>query len=244
MKPHTTDAAPAARLLELRTGRIATWGGNGVTTAIQKSVREGPVIVGREGISGDEQADRRFHGGPNKAIHLYPVEHYSFWNRQLATHFAMPGAFGENFVSEGMDEYSVCIGDVISIGDVILQVSQPRQPCWKLNLRFDHVDMATHVQKSGRTGWYFRILQTGAVRSGQPFRLIERPYPNWPLARLIELAYHAPLDRENLMQALELELPDSWQQCFKRRLQTGVIEDWTARLSTPASIPFSQREII
>ena len=138
-------------------------GSPGGRSAIAKQPVAGPVQVGPEGLEGDEQGDRRVHGGPDKAVHQYALEHYAAWRADLGALPVLdaPGAFGENLASAGVTEATLCWGDRVRIGSVLLEVAQSRQPCWKLNLRFGHKDMARRLQDTGRTGWYWRVLEPG-----------------------------------------------------------------------------------
>ena len=115
-----------------------------------------------------------------------------------------------------------------------MEVSQARQPCWKLSDRFGIADMARRVQDSGRSGWYYRVLETGTVQAGDTLVLVDRPHPHWPLPRLSELLYRRTLDRDELHGALALPLVPSWRKLFERRLQQGDTESWDSRLGGPA----------
>ena len=121
------------------------------------------------GIEGDGQADLVNHGGVDKAICVYPLAHYPHWQEMIGRELS-PAAFGENFTVDGLTEADVCIGDTWRVGeDVLVQVSQPRQPCWKLARRWQRKTLALEVQESGKTGWYFRVLEEGTVQAGMPF---------------------------------------------------------------------------
>lgn len=226
----------AFRIAPLRIGRARPLGPQGVPSAIDKAGVQGPVPAGTLGLEGDEQGDRRHHGGPDKALHAYASAHYPAWVAELpeaARHFR-PGAFGENLVVDGATEATVCLGDRWRIGRASLEVSQSRQPCWKLNLRFERPDMALRVQASGRTGWYFRVLEAGEISAGDTARLIHRPHPGWPLARILRLLYQDTLDRNALAGLAALPgIPASWQRLLRRRLENAAVEDWNARLQTP-----------
>lgn len=214
-----------------------------VLSGIAKRPRVGALWLGREGLAGDEQGDRVYHGGPDKALHHYAAEHYAQW-RDRFPDSAVPleaGAFGENVSTAGMTEQSVHIGDVYRAGETLLQVTQGRQPCFKLNLRLGRPDAALVMQISGRTGWYYRVLREGWLAAGDGLELVERPHPAWPLARLIEALYPADLGlpalREEWVKAAGLpELAERWRQTFVRRLATGVVEDWSLRLYGPPAI--------
>lgn len=143
-----------------------------------------------------------------------------------------PGAFGENLSTRGWTEANVCIGDVVRFGSVLLQVSQGRQPCFKLNRRFGRDDVAIRVQRTGRTGWYHRVVEPGVVDTGADLALVDRPRPYWPLARLIDLLYVDTGNRDALIDATAIpELADGWRALFQRRLDSGATEDWRRRLS-------------
>lgn len=221
-------------VLAVLVGRAVPFGRPGVRSAIAKAPAEGPVRVTPSGLAGDEQGDLRHHGGPEKAVHHYPFDHYPAWRRELPGPPAIlgaPGAFGENLSTSGLTEATVCVGDLWRAGTALLEVSQGRQPCWKLNRRFGVPDMARRVQASGRTGWYYRVREAGTVRAGDALRLLDRPHPGWPLARLIRILYVDRLDRAALAAVAGLEpLAASWRELAARRLERGTVEDWSARL--------------
>lgn len=216
----------------------------GLRSAIHKQVRDGAVDVGPLGLSGDEHGDPRVHGGPDKALHAYARSHYAWWQAQLPGSaaralLAQPGAFGENLsLGEGIDERSTCLGDRWRIGNAVLQVSQGRQPCWKLNDRFGVRDMALRLQNSGRTGWYLRVLQAGSLRAGDTVWLLDRPHPAWPLARLLRVIAERSHEPALLREILALPLPPSWRRLFQRRLETGETQPWDARLTPPVPAPY------
>ena len=216
------------------TGRVAPLGGGKATSAIAKTSVEGPVAVGPLGLSGDAQADRRFHGGPDKAVHHYALDHAAAWRAELPglpDLLERPGAFGENISTHGLTEHDVCVGDLWRVGSALLQVSQARQPCFKLNLRFGVSDMARRVQASGRTGWYYRVIEEGFVAAGDALDLVERPHPDWPLSRLLHHFYVDRLDAAVLREIAGLAaLTESWRSLAGRRLASGAVEDWRRRL--------------
>lgn len=222
------------QVLTLLRGRAKPFA-RGQDSGIAKSEVSGPVKVGELGLEGDEQADRRHHGGPEKAIHHYAFDHYSAWRIELASDagglLSIPGGFGENISTLGLTEHNVCVGDVWRVGTVLLEVSQARQPCWKLSERFGVSDMAEQVQTSGRTGWYYRVLEAGEIVANDTMRLEERPHADWPLSRILRAFYVDHLDRSALEGIASLEvLTASWRTLAERRLETGRIEDWSARL--------------
>ena len=216
------------------TGRAKPLGRDDVSSAIAKIPRHERLTVSMTGFTEDEQADRKHHGGLEKAIHHYASDHYGFWRSQKGIDqnvLSMPGAFGENISSEGLTEDTVCIGDRWRMGTALLEVSQARQPCWKLNIRFGLPDMAEQVQRSGKTGWYYRVLSEGSVTAGDNMVLEERPCPEWTLTRLLRLLYHDPLNKQELTEAMTLSvLTENWTVIFANRLKTGYVEDWNKRL--------------
>src|SRR5690606_26325916 len=176
------------------------------------------------------QGDLRVHGGPDKAVHHYAHAHYPLWRAELGALpvLAAPGAFGENLASSGLTEQHLCLGDQVRVGSVLLEVSQSRQPCWKLNDHFAVPDMARRVQQTGRTGWYYRVLQAGTLQAGDAITLVARPWPQWPLARVIDVLYHQPFDAAVLQALAALPLTPSWRRLVEGRLARGHVEDWGA----------------
>lgn len=218
-------------------GKVAPLGRHGVPSGIDKQPVEGAVAITTIGLSGDAQGDSRHHGGPEKAIHHYPFDHYARWRAghpELATRLAEPGAFGENISTDRMTEADVCIGDVYRLGTALVQVSQGRQPCWRLNERFDNPRMARRVQESGRTGWYYRVLEAGHVAAGETISLVERPAEDWTLERILHVFYRDTLNAESLARLAELpQLAASWRTLARRRLDSRTVENWSRRLETP-----------
>ncbi|WP_282149989.1 MOSC domain-containing protein [Vibrio diabolicus] len=208
---------------------------HGAQSAINKQVLPERQHATELGFTSDEQGDPRFHGGIQKALHIYPSEHYPIWQQELGeiTIFQSAGGFGENISSEGVTESTICLKDKIHIGSTLLEVSQGRMPCWKLNVRFDQHDMARRLQDMLRTGWYFRVLEEGDIGAGDEIILCERPYPEWPLARIMGAVFTGCLDRKELTKLSELPLVESWGKLVERRLETGEVEDWEMRLVGP-----------
>ncbi|PTX46019.1 MOSC domain-containing protein YiiM [Gemmobacter caeni] len=221
----------------LLTGRAAPLTGRDILSGIAKTPVDRPLSLGPGGLEGDEQADLRVHGGVEKAVHHYPLDHYALWRAELGDlpPLRAPGGFGENISAAGLTEADVAVGDVFRLGSAILQVSQGRQPCWKLSHRFAVPDMARRVQQSGRTGWYYRVLQSGTVAPGDLLERIERPVPEWSLHRLWHALYVDRLNRAELegIAALDL-LAEGWRKYAVRRLESGRVEDWSNRLDGPA----------
>ena len=225
---------PAAALLVVCAGAAVPFA-RGSLSGIHKTPVQGRVRATAQGLQGDAQGDLRLHGGVEKAVHHYPQEHYAAWRTELGAHAMLdaPGAFGENLHSQGVTEATVCLGDQWRVGDVLLEVTQARQPCWKLNERFGLPDMARRVQQTHRTGWYYRVLEEGDFWAGAALVLEARPFPLWTLERLLDLLYRPVLDGVQLQAALALPLPASWQRLLQRRLDSGAVEDWAPRLVGP-----------
>jgi MOSC domain-containing protein YiiM len=223
------------RVDALLTGCAKPYTRSGSFSGIDKHACSGSVHIGELGLAGDEQGNARVHGGPDKAVHHYAFEHYATWQEDLGPLplLQSPGAFGENISTRGLDEDHVYIGDQFTLGGALLEVSQGRQPCWKLNDRFDVPDMALRVQSSGRTGWYYRVLQAGVVTPGDLLELHARPYPDWSLHRLNAMLFERMLDPAALEPALQLPLVPSWRKLVERRLQQCMVEDWSRRVDGP-----------
>jgi MOSC domain-containing protein YiiM len=179
---------------------------------------DGPVHVGKTNIDGDGQADLRVHGGPDKAILCYSADHYPYWKQTLGLIDFPFGAFGENLTIANLTEQNVCIGDVWSIGSVRLQVSQPRQPCWKLANRWRMKDLPFQVIANGKSGWYVRVMQEGSIQPGQEIIREERPIPDWSIARANHLMFHDPDNANDAHAMAEMNLlAESWRRHFTNR---------------------------
>lgn len=224
------------RIDSLLAGRVVDYTRPGSRSAIDKRPVRDAVEVGINGIVGDEQGDLRVHGGPDKAIHHYPFDHYAAWQADIGAQplLAQPGAFGENVSTTGITEADICVGDRLRAGSVMLEVSQLRQPCWKLNDRFNTRDMARRVQHTARTGWYYRVLEGGTLRAGDTLEWLERPWPQWPLSRVLDVLYRNMLDRAALTDMLRLPLTPSWRKLVEGRLARGEVESWAKRIDGPA----------
>lgn len=223
---------PTIRLDTLLTGRVQPFTRPGSQSAIDKQPQQGQLKVSTLGLHGDEQGDLRVHGGVEKAIHHYPLEHYARWADELGAHplLTQPGAFGENFSTTGWSEHDVCLGDRIRVGTALLEVSQGRMPCWKLSDRFAVANLALRVQQSGRTGWYYRVLEEGVVSAGDSLQRVERPFADWSLARLSAVLFDKRVETQLLRECLALPLVPSWRRTLERRLEKGMTEDWGPRL--------------
>ncbi len=213
------------------------FGPNGEPSALRKVPVTGPVEVTSVGLRGDAHGDPVHHGGVEKAVHHYPFEHYRSWSEwypAAAEHFDAPAYFGENLSTRGITEETVCVGDVFRAGQTLLQVSEVRQPCWKLSHRCGVAGFAHRVQETGRTGWFYRVLEPGTIAAGDPMVLESRPQPDWPLSRLLAVLYRTPLDHDELRAMSELvELSAGQRAIAEQRLATGAVEPWERRLNGP-----------
>lgn len=179
-----------AILASIQVGRIAPLGSDAVPSGFVKHRADRPVAVGLLGLAGDAQADLTVHGGPDKAVYGYAAGHYPRWVRMfpaLADRFRA-GSMGENLTIDGLDEVAMCVGDVHAIGDALLQVCQPRLPCFKLALAFDDARIVKVMMKTGLSGWYYRVLREGTITAGVPITLVERPNPRFAFPRLVTIA--------------------------------------------------------
>ena len=211
-----------ARAVSVQVGRIAPLGTPGVPSGFVKSAVRGPVQVGTLGLNGDEQADLTVHGGPDKAVYMYPAEHYPRWLQDVPRHsnILVAGAFGENLTTTGLNEDSVSIGDVFRIGSSEVQVTQPRQPCFKLGLRFNDGSLGRIMMQTGRTGWYVRVLKTGSLQSGDEIHVLRRPNPQWTIARFNALLLSRREAKGAFAQLAALEgLAHVWKQAAEEALR-------------------------
>jgi len=220
-------------LLSVRVG-LAVPGPREQLTAIDKQPVSGIQYLDEHRFRKDQQGDSVHHGGPQKAVHHYAADHYPLWRDELSglpVRKLQEGGFGENLSTLGLTEENVAIGDIFELGDAVIQVSQPRQPCWKLNERFNVPDMALRVQASGRTGWYYRVLQTGWVQPDDRLRRVNRPQPNWTVARVLRALYHQQLEPDELSALAELAvISPRLRELAAKRLSSMSVEDWTRRL--------------
>lgn len=175
------------KLLSVNVGlpRIVEYHGEPVVTAIFKDPVEGKVAVGELNLAGDRQADLRVHGGYNKAVYAYPSEHYDRWRQELPDVSFTAGMFGENLTISGLLEADVHVGDRLSIGTAEFVVTQPRSPCFKLNIRFGRADMIKRFVRSGRSGFYLAILKQGELKAGDPIE-IHREAEGESIASVVE----------------------------------------------------------
>ncbi|PHM74014.1 6-hydroxyaminopurine reductase [Xenorhabdus kozodoii] len=201
-------------------------------SAINKRVVNGRLQLTSLGLEGDEQAESRFHGGADRALCHYPREHYLFWKRQfteLSELFVSP-LFGENISTEGITEDNVYIGDIFQWGETLLQVTQPRSPCYKLNLITNISDFAAMMQDNGRCGWLYRVISPGLVNTSEPIKLLSRN-SDVSVREAISIAFHNPFDEELYRRLMGVAgLSASWHLTMQKRILHGKIEDFNRRL--------------
>jgi len=171
-------------------------------------------------LDGDRQADLTVHGGPTKAAYAYPAEHYSYWRDELPDMELPWGMFGENFTTEGLDEGNLNIGDRFRVGSAEVMVTEPRMPCYKLGIKFEHTDIIKRFLTSERTGFYFSVQREGEVGAGDEIELIGRDEHNVTVADITRLYARDKSDVETMRRAIALPaLPESWREHFRQRLE-------------------------
>jgi len=188
------------------------------TTGIYKDSVAGRILLSSTNLAGDGQAELTVHGGPDKAVCVYPADHYALWRQELGGQDCGPGWFGENFSVLGQREADVAVGDTFRVGTAVVQVSQPRAPCSKLGRRWKRPDMPKIVVRTGRTGWYLRVLETGDVGSGDALTLVDRPFARWTIDAVNAAAY-SRRGTVDLSAARELAncpvLAEAWRGGFR-----------------------------
>ena len=217
------------KLISVNTGlpRGVTWHGKNVTTGIFKHPVEGRVALKKFNLDGDRQADLSVHGGEYKAVYCYPIEHYDYWKKELPGRELPLAVFGENFTTAGLTEDSVHIGDQFSIGSVLVVVTQPRLPCYKLGVRFQSDEMVKRFLASGRTGFYVAVSREGEVGAGDEITVMSRDPHAVSVSEIVRLyvekAYSAD-DVALIRRALRVEaLTESWKDEFRERLQKANV---------------------
>jgi MOSC domain-containing protein YiiM len=198
--------------------REVEWEGHSVLTSIFKNPVERRLRVSSLNFEGDEQSDLTVHGGVDKAVYVYPSEHYEEWRRELPDMDFPQAVFGENLTTEGLNE-EVRIGDRFRIGTAEFAVTQPRLPCYKLGIRFGRMDMLKRMLRNGRTGFYFAVTTEGEVGAGDVIEPIERVDEGLTVADVVRLYTVDAKNQELLRRATETSrLPDSWKDYFRKRL--------------------------
>jgi MOSC domain-containing protein YiiM len=209
------------KLLSVNVGlpREIEWNGKIVRTSIFKAPVSGRFRVSKLNVEGDQQSDLSVHGGLDKAVYAYPLEHFPFWRTAFPTMDLASGVFGENFTTEGLFEENVRIGDRLRIGSAEFMITQPRMPCFKLGIRFNRPDMVKRFLQSGRTGFYFAVLKEGEVAAGDSIELLEKDEHNILVADVVNLYRGDAVNQDLVRRVSELpSLPESWREYFRKRL--------------------------
>ncbi len=205
---------------------------HGLETAINKLRVKENLYLFFEGLEGDQCADIRHHGGLERALHQYPLEHYAYWQKKYGVDdkWKAPG-MGENLSTEGMTEESVCVGDRYQWGEAIIAVSQPRSPCFKLNERLGIKNLSVTMQEISRCGWLYRVIQPGTVSESEPLQLIEQVPNAITLREVCDIFFSDLLNIEGLKKLkMQNKLSQSWMFKVIQRLETNQVENWHFRL--------------
>jgi MOSC domain-containing protein YiiM len=207
--------------------REVEWEGRTVRTSIFKEPVRGKVVLRPLNFDGDRQTDLSVHGGPDKAVYVYPAEHYDFWRNELPDTDFTWGNFGENLTGSGLSEPELNIGDRLRVGTAEVIVTQPRVPCYKLGVRFGRADMTKRFYRAGRTGFYVAVAREGEVAAGDAITIVEREPHHITVADIYH-AYTADHDSHEAADAAVLDLmrraaalealPDVWRSYFKERI--------------------------
>jgi len=202
--------------------RKVLYNGQIINTAIFKDPVKGPIMLRKLNLDGDRQSDLTVHGGIDKAIYSYPIEHYDYWRKQFPDMDLTWGMFGENFTTEGLLEDVVNVGDQFEIGSAKLVATQPRMPCYKLGVRFGRMDIIRRFMTSGRPGIYFKILKEGEVKTGDKIKNIKRDKNNVTVKDIVSLYIsknHMDII-EMMRRAIKIrDLPEGWRYEFKQKIE-------------------------
>jgi MOSC domain-containing protein YiiM len=206
------------RILSIHAGRRAPLAGTNRESAIAKAPLHGPVVVGTLGADGDEQVDRRHHGGESKALCVYPSEHYPKWRAHTGRQMPI-GSFGENLSTLGWFESDACVGDLIGAGECRFRVTGPRVPCGTLASHWQTEGFQTAVRESGMSGFYLSVESSGRLVAGEDLVLLDRPFPQWSISALWEKVDGRRGSREEFEELLGIEaLDEDWKQRARRLL--------------------------
>lgn len=212
---------PSCNVDAVFVGAVAVLAGDGRSSAIVKAAVSGAVQLTDAGLAGDTHADLQAHGGPDKALHLFPAEHYaSLLAAFPAARNLLPGGLGENITTRGLTEDTVCIGDIFALGAARIQVTQPRTPCWKIDRRAGCEGVAAHIAAHGCTGWHYRVLTPGAISAGDRLVHLERPAGAVSLARFWRtVRTPRPLPAALSMLAAAPGLSPEWVRKLRERIE-------------------------
>jgi len=199
--------------------REVTRDGQAVTTAIFKQPVNGRVPLRRLNLDGDRQADLTVHGGPNKAVYVYPSEHYAYWATKLPDRPLGWGMLGENLTTEGLLETAVHVGDRFRVGTAEVVVTQPRMPCYKLGIKLGRPEMVERFLASRRSGFYLAVLREGEVGAGDSIELLARDPNEVAIPDVVRIYVQDRDDVDTLQRVLQVEaLPDNWRERFRQQL--------------------------
>jgi MOSC domain-containing protein YiiM len=213
-----TAVTPAILSLQVGKPVLIAHGAKEVLSGIFKTSTTDAVFAGANGLEGDGQGDLINHGGPDKAICVYSAARYPYWESEFGRPF-LPGAFGENLTIGSWTEQELCIGDIVAAGEVLLQVSQPRQPCYKLGLRNELPELPARVQQTGYSGFYFRVLKEGYLAAGEKLKIAERHPAGITVMEANVIMYHQKDNESAILKLLSAkELAASWQEQLGKRL--------------------------
>lgn len=201
----------------IATPKAITWRGKEIQTGIYKIPVSTGIYLGTEDVENDHVIDRRYHGGIDKACYLFSEKHYSFWKVKYPELDWNWGMFGENLTISGLDETRIFIGDIYEIGQAIVQITQPRQPCFKLGIRFGTQKMVKQFVTSGHSGAYVRVIKNGAVKVGDEFILKKKANNSMTLSEIFELIYTENDKEEKAKKAILIEsLAESCRKDLKK----------------------------
>lgn len=203
------------KLLSIQVGKIQTneHEGESWTSAYRKKAVAGELYVDKLHVEGDEQNNKKYHGGIHRPVLMYAAAHYAIWKEELGRELPF-GSFAENFTVEGLDESNVCMGDIFQIGEgLILQVSQPRQPCNQIYIALGIEEIVKRIKANHRSGWYLRVLKEGKAEAGMPILRLEQPYPDWTIERIHEVMTHRKKRKEEAQELSEITaLEPTWRR--------------------------------
>ena len=226
--PNPVNQALLGTLLSVQAGRIQRLGTAGAQdplhrpwrSAFIKSPISGAAQVGHLGVEGDEQADRKHHGGPDQALLMYSADHFPYWRGEMGLEGVGGGGFGENLTVSGFTERDVCIGDRLRVGSVLLEVTQPRKPCSNINRRWGRDGVTQAVTENGRGGWYLRVIEPGSLAAGEAVTLEARPHPELAVSLANEAMYGRTSDPAVLEAFLACpQMPEAFKRGLRARLE-------------------------
>lgn len=209
-------------LLGIYAGKVSHLGTDGQPSAIIKQRITAEQAIHHAGIASDTQADRRVHGGPEKALHHYAAENFARLQQQFPASAALlqAGSIGENISTTGLTEAHACIGDIYQLGSAVIQISQPRRPCWKIDARYEQQGITRFIEQTGCTGWYYRVLQPGTVAPEDRMQLLEQPHAGFSIQQLNTLNHEPRPDMGWLQRWAQLPaLNADWRQRLQKRQQ-------------------------